>query len=116
MASIYANENFYRPVVAKLREMGHDVLTSLEARQANKKVPDEHVLLFAISEKRVMLTLNRRHFMRLHRLNSQHFGIIVCTEDADFEALAVRINEVLERGGELENQLVKIYRPNTGGK
>jgi len=116
MARIYANENFYRPVVAKLREMGHDVLTSLEAGQANKKVPDENVLQFAISEKRVMLTLNRRHFMRLHRLNPQHFGIIVCTEDADFEALAVRIDEALAQGGELENQLVKIYRPNIGGK
>ena len=113
MASIYANENFYRPVVAKLREFGHDVLTSLEAGQANKKIPDENVLLFAISEKRIMLTLNRRHFMRLHRVNPEHYGIIVCTEDADFDALAVRINEVLEGVGNLGNQLIKIYRPNT---
>jgi hypothetical protein len=107
MARIYTNENFYRPVVVKLREFGHDVLTSLEAGQANKKIPDEDVLLFAVAEKRVMLTLNRRHFMRLHRLNSQHCGIIVCTEDADFEALAVRIHEVLEQAGDLDNQLVK---------
>lgn len=89
MARIYANENFYRPVVAKLREFGHDVLTTLEAGKANQKIPDEEVLLFAIAEERVMLTLNRRHFMRLHRLYPKHFGIIVCTED-DFEALAIR--------------------------
>jgi hypothetical protein len=39
MARMYSNENFYRPVVVKLREMGHDVLTSFEAGQANKKNP-----------------------------------------------------------------------------
>lgn len=50
MARIYANENFYRPVVAKLREFGHDVLTTLEAGKANQKIPDEEVLLFAIAE------------------------------------------------------------------
>ena len=113
MARIYANENFYRPVVAKLREFGHDVLTTLEAGKANQKIPDEEVLLFAIAEERVMLTLNRRHFMRLHRLYPKHFGIIVCTEDGDFEALAIRINQVLEGTGDnLENQLMKIYRSN----
>jgi hypothetical protein len=63
-----------------------------------------------------MLTLNRRHFMRLHRLNPVHCGIIVCTEDADFDALAMRINEVLERMGDIENQLIKVYRPNPGGR
>ncbi len=96
MARIYANENFYRPVVAKLRELGHDVLTTLEAGKANQKIPDEEVLLFAVSESRVVLTLNRRHFMRLHRLNLKHFGIIVCTEDSNFDALVTRVNEVLE--------------------
>jgi isochorismate synthase EntC len=31
MARFYANENFALPVVAGLRQMGHDVLTSVEA-------------------------------------------------------------------------------------
>ena len=35
MARIYANENLYRPTVAKLRDLGHDVLTSFEAGNAN---------------------------------------------------------------------------------
>ena len=113
MVRIYANENFYRPVVEKLRQFGHDVLTILEAGKANQKISDEDVLLYAINENRVILTLNRKHFMRLHRLNPDHFGIIVCTEDPDFDALANRINDALEKGRELlEGQLIKIYRPN----
>ena len=114
MARIYANENFYRPVVARLRELGHDMLTSLEAGRANKKVPDEEVLEFAIAEKRAVLTLNRRHFGRLHLTNPAHFGIIACTEDADFEGLAQRVHAAISEVSSLDNQLVKICRPNTG--
>jgi len=51
--------------------------------------------------------------MRLHRLHPEHFEIIVCTEDANFEALVIRIKQVLEGiGDNLEKQLIKIYRPN----
>ena len=113
MAKIYSNENFYLPVIKMLRQKGHDVLTSLEAGNANKKVPDEEVLAFAISRKRILLTLNRKHFIRFHLQNPQHSGIIVCTEDSDFEALANRIHQILEDVGEaLENQLIRINRPN----
>jgi hypothetical protein len=114
MARIYANENFYRQTIMKLRELGHDVLTTFEAGKANRKIPDEEVLLFAISEKRAVLTFNRKHFMRLHRINPDHHGIIVCTEDADFEALAIRIDDAINTHKEfLDGQLIKIYRPNT---
>jgi len=115
MARIYSNENFFRPTILMLRELGHDVLTSLEAGNANLKIPDEEVLLFAVQEERIMLTLNRRHLMRLHRLNPDHFGLIVCTEDADFEALAIRIHEAIEAiGDKMQGTLIKIYRPNPG--
>ena len=113
MARLYANENFYRPVVVRLRELGHDVLTSLESGRANRKVPDEEVLEFAITEKRCVLTLNRRHFGRLHLMNPVHHGIMLCTEDADFEGLAQRIHASIEAvPNGLDNQLLKIYRPN----
>jgi predicted nuclease of predicted toxin-antitoxin system len=114
MARLYSNENFYLPVVSRLRELGHDVLTSLEAGRANRKIPDEEVLAFAIAEKRCVLTLNRRHFGRLHLQNSQHSGIVTCTEDADFDGLALRIHLAIEEAKNLDNQLIKIYRPNAG--
>ncbi len=113
MAKIYSNENFYFSVCEILKEFGHDVLTSKDAGNANKAVPDEAVLGFASSEKRILLTLNRKDFIRLHRQNPQHSGIIVCTEDKDFQALANRIHQVIEfAGGNIENQLIRVNRTN----
>lgn len=40
MALLYANENFPFPVVAELRRLGHDVLTTLDAGNAGKALPD----------------------------------------------------------------------------
>ena len=80
MARFYSNENFPVQTVRKLRELGHDVVTSLEAGNANRSVPDEEVLAFAASERRVLLTQNRLHFLRLHRAGVvAHAGIVVCT-------------------------------------
>lgn len=72
MARFYSNENFPLRCVQELRQLGHDVLTSLEAGKANLAVPDEEVLTFAATEGRAVLTLNRKHFVRLHRHNVEH--------------------------------------------
>lgn len=47
MARFYSNENIAVPVVTELRRLGHDVLTSLDAGNANSAVPDADVLVFA---------------------------------------------------------------------
>ena len=88
MARLYANENFPFPAVEELRRLGHDALTSYEAGKAGQAMPDEDVLEFARNENRALLTLNRRHFIRLHERSSHHAGIIACTFDGDFKALA----------------------------
>jgi hypothetical protein len=45
--------------------------------------------------------------------NYVHAGIIVCTEDSDFQALAARIHEAISiKGGDLEGQLIRVNRPN----
>ena len=69
MTRLYADENFPLPVVIELRRLGHDVLTMPEAGQAGKAVSDEGVLAFARTEGRAVLTLNRKHFIRLHGSN-----------------------------------------------
>ncbi len=91
VASLYANENFPLPVVEELRRLGHDARTSYEAGRAGQAILDEDVLAFARNENRVLLTLNRKHFIRLHKGNPHHAGIITCTFDRDFKALAHRI-------------------------
>jgi Domain of unknown function (DUF5615) len=87
------------------------VVTSLENGNAGRAVPDPEVLAFAVSEQSVLVTLNRRHFIRLHHGNSSHFGIIVCTFDPAFEALARRINDALIQQPDMSGQFVRINRP-----
>jgi len=111
MTRLCANENFPLPAVEELRRSGHDVLTIQEAGKADQSTPDDEVLAFSKADDRVLLTLNRKHFTRLHREQPDHTGIIVCSFDPDF-ALAHRIHEALEAQKHLSNQLVRINRPN----
>ena len=111
MARLYANENFPLPTVEALRRLGHDVLTTYESGDAGQAIPDEEVLAHAIAQGRVLLALNRRHFIRLHQTSRVHSGIIVCTFDPDFEALAQRVHTALEAQPQIAGQLIRINRP-----
>ena len=111
MARFYSNENFPLPAVQALRRLGHDVLTIQESGQAGQAMPDEAVLAFATSEGRVLLTLNRKHFVRLHHQTRDHAGIVACTFDPDFAGLARRIHEAVEAQAGLAGQLVRVNRP-----
>jgi hypothetical protein len=108
---LYANENFPLPVVIELRRLGHDVLTTSEAGAADRAIPDEEVLAFSISERRALLTLNRRHFVRLHNANADHTGIIVCTFDASFADQASRIHQTIGGEQKLDGRLLRVNRP-----
>jgi hypothetical protein len=79
MRRLYANENLPLPVVEALRQLGHDVLTTIESGKAGQAISDQAVLTFATTEQRVLITLNRKHFIRLHTLQPDHAGIVVCT-------------------------------------
>jgi uncharacterized protein with PIN domain len=111
LARFYTDENFPLAVVELLRDLGHDVLTAREAGNANLQIPDEDVLAFAASNNRTVLTRNRRHFMRLHLQNSDHAGIVVCTEDPNFERLAMRINDAISTIDILSAKLIRVNRP-----
>lgn len=111
MARLYADEQFPRAVSELLRTMGHDVLTVQEAGNANLGIPDEDVLTFAVSDNRTVITLNRQDFIRLHRANSEHCGIIVCTNDPDRLLMATRISEAIAAVESLQCQLIRVVRP-----
>jgi len=63
-----------------------------------------------VSEKRALLTLNRKHFIALHAARPDHAGIVVCTFDADFLGQAQRIDEALILHAGLSGQLVRVNR------
>jgi uncharacterized protein with PIN domain len=113
MLKLYANENFPLETVLILRHMGYDILTTHEIGKSNLKIPDEDVLVFAISENRAILTINRKDFKRLHRLNPTHAGIIICTKNDDFENFAICIHKVLTPyDSGISNLLLRVYKDN----
>ena len=111
MADFYSNENFPLPVVEHLRQLGHDVVTIQEVGQADQAVPDEAVLAFSTKENRILLTFNRKHFIKLHRDMPNHSGIVVCTFDPDFEALAIRIHQTVTTSADMSGKLLRVNRP-----
>jgi predicted nuclease of predicted toxin-antitoxin system len=111
MARIYADEQYPLPIVEFLRPLGHDVLTVQEAGKAGLGIPDEDVLAFAVSNDRAVLTLNRGDFIRLHRSQPDHAGIIICTQDNNWERQATRINDAICAEEPLSGKLIRVNRP-----
>jgi hypothetical protein len=93
VASFYADESFPLEVVESLRRLGHDVLTALEAEQAN------------------VLTLNRWDFVRIHSRMPQHAGIVACTQDPDGERQGIAIDAAVRRAADLRGLLLRVNRP-----
>ncbi len=111
MARLFADENFSQPVVIALRALGHDVLTVAEIGRANQGWPDDEVLAYATEHRRVLLSVNRLHFLRLHQRQPAHAGIVACTEDVDFDGLARRIHDALSATPFVAGQFLRIYKP-----
>jgi hypothetical protein len=105
---LYADEDFFFPVVEELRRLGHEVLTAQENGRKGK--PDPDILARAHALSRAVLTHNRRHFARLHRQGLAHSGILSATQDHDHVALAIRINAALS-GMSLGRWHLRVNRP-----
>jgi Domain of unknown function (DUF5615) len=111
VAAFYADENFPVGAVEPLRRLGHDVLTALDAGQANRAIPDVEVIEFATKLGRAVLTLNRWQFIGLHSRRPQHAGIVVCTQDPDVDRLAAAVDGVVRHAGSLSGRLLRVVRP-----
>ncbi|WP_295618931.1 DUF5615 family PIN-like protein [Chamaesiphon sp. GL140_3_metabinner_50] len=107
----YADEQYPYPVVRCLRDLEHDVLTVQEAGKANQRISDDEVLAFATDDNRAVITQNRRDFIQLHRIQPNHAGIIVCSDDRNWEALAQRIHAAVGAEDSLKGILIRIVRP-----
>lgn len=110
MARLFADENFPDPAVERLRNLGHDVLTIAEVNLAGLGIPDADVLAFAHADGRAVLTHNRKHFRNLHHAGWPHSGMVLCTEDTDFNALAVRVDQALSQTIRLTGKIIRVTR------
>jgi predicted nuclease of predicted toxin-antitoxin system len=111
MARLYTNENFPLQGAQELRRLGHDVLTVQEAGKALQAISDEDVLAFAKAQERAVVSLNRKHFVRLHQTRQDHAGIVVCTFDPDFATQALRIHQGLREQEPIAGKLIRVNRP-----
>jgi Domain of unknown function (DUF5615) len=112
MARFYSNENFAIDFVLILRSLGHDVLTSYEAGQANQGIPDDAVLTFATGDLRAVITFNRDDFVDLHRSGMTHGGIVVCKDDRDYAGQAQVLEEWLKQGKSLDDRCLRVMKQN----
>ena len=115
MVELYADENFELPVIKKLRARGYDILTALEAGNANQGIPDEEVLSYAVKEHRAVITLNYNDFKNLHKRNDNHYGIVICISTrlaVDRDDLTDRIDKALRDKESLAGELIRINRAN----
>jgi predicted nuclease of predicted toxin-antitoxin system len=116
MASLYSNENLAIDLVEKIREFGHDVLTSYQAGKANQGISDDEVLAYATANQRNVITFNRDDFVALHRRNINHAGIIICKDDRDYLAQAQALELFLSaQNNSLQNRLIRVLRQNQPG-
>ena len=111
MAQLYADEDFPFPLVERLRQLGHDVITTYEVGRANQAIGDADQLAFATSIGRTILTRNRRHFKSLHNRSAHHEGIISITDDHDLDGQAMRIDAAIAGLSSLADQHVRVNRP-----
>ncbi|MBE9068536.1 DUF5615 family PIN-like protein [Leptolyngbya cf. ectocarpi LEGE 11479] len=111
----YANENLTAELVETLRQLGHDVLTSYEAGNANQRIPDDQVLATATADGRAVLTFNRDDFLALHRQGVDHGGIVVCKDDSRVGELGKVLHDYLTTQESLRNRLLRVLQKNQPG-
>ncbi|WP_008316112.1 DUF5615 family PIN-like protein [Leptolyngbya sp. PCC 6406] len=111
----YANENLAAELVETLQQLGHDVLTSYEAGNANQRIPDDQVLTTATTDGRAVLTFNRDDFLALHRSGVDHSGIVVCKDDSNIGDLGKVLHDYLTAQETLHNRLLRVLRKNQPG-
>lgn len=111
MARFLADENFPLATTEELRRLGHEVETLVDLGKAGQAFGDAEVLALATERERAVLTLNRRHFVRLHQKGEAHGGIVVCSLDIDFVGQAARIDEAVQEERSLSSKLLRVNRP-----
>jgi hypothetical protein len=82
-----------------------------DAGKAGHALTDKAILELAAADQRAVVTLNRRHFVRLHGAEPNHAGIIVCSFDLDFDGQAARVDQAIATQASTVGRLIRVNRP-----
>ena len=116
MLKFYSTENFPIEMVNLLRARGYDVLTSYEAGQANQKIPDDEVLMYATNAGRIVITENRQDFINLHFTTLNHAGIVICKADRDYAGKVQVLHDFFTQDKQpMDNRLLRVMKQNLKG-
>ena len=102
-------------MVKMLISLGHTVITSYEAGQANQSIPDDKVLEYASQRNLIVITFNRDDFIELHKNGIQHSGIIVCKTDRDYQGQVCCLHNYLQTQNSLVNRLIRVKKQQKKG-
>jgi hypothetical protein len=114
MASLLADEDFDFHLVEALRAHGHSVVRHQEVRDAPRGEPDTEVLYRAATLGRILLTHNRRDFVRIHRGGTTHAGILTVPQGRDALDAAEQIDGLLVTTPSFQDRLFRVNRPPAG--
>jgi len=107
---LLGDEDFNHKVLKGLADASYDVTSIRDLGLDRQWFSDEDVLKTAIELGRIVLTHNKRDFIRLHRKTNQHPGIITCYQTSDHDTLTGKILQLLEEVDSFENNLFRIYK------
>ena len=95
---LYFDEDMSAVLAARLRKAGWDVLTTHQARRRSSD--DRSQLIFATSQRRVLITRNYADFQRIHadslKADESHAGIIICFWNPIARKMQNKLLEVLK--------------------
>ncbi|GAB4463637.1 MAG: hypothetical protein Kow0070_24460 [Anaerolineales bacterium] len=105
---LYFDEDVSAGVVENLRTRGFDVLSARDAGTLGRS--DDEQMLYAVSQRRAIVTHNRVDFEKQHRKflegGLKHYGVIIAKRRRDTEEVA-KLLELLDSvaAEEMQNQL-----------
>ena len=107
MSKFYADENIRIQMVQEMRSKGLDVQTSPEAN--NDGITDPEQLDYATSQNRIILTDNRRDFIKLHNEGKEHSGIFSYKpQSLSIEQATARTHYISEQVPDMQNAHIRI--------
>jgi predicted nuclease of predicted toxin-antitoxin system len=102
-----------KPLVRRLRDAGHDVVTSVEV--LGNGASDAAVFDVAKRQRRTILTRDCTDFLALHAADSKHYGLLLIYEDGDardltFAEIAAAVPQAARSAKTLKGRCVILNR------